>query len=130
MKNVLKINHENRTIVMDRTFAKMSTVVGSPEYNMLQMARRDYPEYAVTRREIKKNPNKESYRGLTYEYMENYILTHPQKEMMLKKFKEMIILSECHSIRYPQIKKWFLESYPEVVNYFAKTDETNEAKAA
>ena len=130
MKNVLKINHENTTIVMDRTFAKKSTVVGSIEYYKLQMARRDYPEYRVVRREIKKNPNKESYRGLTYEYMERYILTHPKKEMMLKKYKEMLLLSECHSIRYPQIKKWFLESYPEVVNYFAKTDENNEAKAA
>ena len=130
MKNVLKVNHANRTIVMDRTFAKNSAVVGSKEYDMLQAARRDYEDYTVVRREIKKNPNKESYRGLTYEYMENYILTHAKKERRIREFKEMILLSECHSKRYPQIKKWFLESYPEVVKYLPKADENIEAKAA
>lgn len=43
MKNTLKINHENRTLVMDRTFAKAASFVGSNEYNLLQDARRDYP---------------------------------------------------------------------------------------
>ena len=36
MKNTLKINHENRTLVMDRTFAKAASFVGSNEYNLLQ----------------------------------------------------------------------------------------------
>ena len=54
MKNTLKINHENRTLVMDRTFAKAASFVGSNEYNLLQDARRDYPSYQVTLRSIKK----------------------------------------------------------------------------
>lgn len=66
MKNTLKINHENRTLVMDRTFAKAASFVGSNEYNLLQDARRDYPSYQVTLRSIKKKEDKESYRGLTY----------------------------------------------------------------
>lgn len=45
MKNTLKINHENRTLVMDKTFAKAASFVGSNEYNLLQNARRDYPAY-------------------------------------------------------------------------------------
>ena len=126
MKNTLKINHENSTIVMDREFAKKSALVGSKEYNTLQMARRDYPEYAVIRREIKKNPNKESYRGLTYEYMENYIKSHyPAK---IHEFEELRIRAKCHSIRYANIKKWFLETFPEIddfsgesVNHESKT---------
>ena len=76
MKNTLKINHENRTLVMDKTFAKAASFVGSNEYNLLQDARRDYPTYQVTLRSIKKKEDKESYRGLTYQYMENYIATH------------------------------------------------------
>ena len=66
MKNTLKINHENRTLVMDRTFAKAASFVGSNEYNLLQDARRDYPSYQVTLRSIKKKEDKERYRGLTY----------------------------------------------------------------
>ena len=117
MKNVLKVNHQNKTIVMDRTFAKKAEVVGSDEYNLLQTARRDYDTYSVIRHEIKKNPNKECYRGLTYDYMRNYIMSHSSAEAMIKKFDELLLLSECHSIRYPHIKKWFLEAYPEVVSY-------------
>ena len=73
MKNILKINHEKGIITMDRTFAKRAENTMSDEYAHLQSVRRDYPKYTVIRREIKKNPNKECWKGLTYEYMEKYI---------------------------------------------------------
>ena len=66
MKNVLKLNHENCTIVMDRTFAKRSENTRSEEYTHLQQVRQDYPTYTVVRRQIKTNPKKENYKGLTY----------------------------------------------------------------
>lgn len=69
MKNVLKLNHENCTIVMDRTFAKRSENTRSEEYTHLQQVRQDYPTYTVVRRQIKTNPKKENYKGLTYEYI-------------------------------------------------------------
>lgn len=62
MKNTLKINHAERTITMDRTFAKNAENTMSAEYSHLQSVRRDYPTYTVVRRQIKKNPNKECYK--------------------------------------------------------------------
>ena len=122
MKNTLKINHAERTITMDRTFAKNAENTMSAEYSHLQSVRRDYPTYTVVRRQIKKNPNKECYKGLTYEYMENYIITHEEDEnrvLVLKEFAEMRLISECHSKarRYPVIKNWFLNKYPEIANF-------------
>lgn len=122
MKNTLKINHAERTITMDRTFAKNAENTMSAEYSHLQSVRRDYPTYTVVRRQIKKNPNKECYKGLTYEYMENYITTHEEGEnrvLVLKEFAEMRLISECHSKahRYPVIKNWFLNKYPEIANF-------------
>lgn len=122
MKNTLKINHTNRTIVMDRTFAKLASNTRTAEYQHLQEVRRDYPEYTVVRRQIKRNLAKESYRGLTYEYMEDYILSHGTVEEIkerLKTFDELKLISECHSKsrRYPVIKRWFLEQYPEIVSF-------------
>ena len=117
MKNTLKINHENRTLVMDRTFAKAASFVGSNEYNLLQDARRDYPSYQVTLRSIKKKEDKESYRGLTYQYMENYIATHANAARIMAEDKELRLQAECHSIRYPNIKKWFLAKYPEIAQF-------------
>lgn len=124
MVNTLKINRNENKIVMDRTFAKASEIVGSEEYNILQIARRDYPTYTVVRRTIKKNPNKECYRGLTYNYMEDYILTHCADK--IDEYKEMRLISECHSVRYPTIKKWFLEAFPEVAKFGVSEIESKE----
>lgn len=122
MKNVLKINHEEREIIMDRTFAKFAENTRSEEYAHLQQVRKDYPTYTVTLRKIKKNPNKQVYPGLTYQYMEDYIVTHetPENEKeVLAEFHDMIFISQCHSkaYRYPTIKKWFLNKYPEVAKF-------------
>lgn len=131
MKNTLKIDFENGKIIMDRTFAQMCQNTRSEEYTQLQSVRRDYPNFAVITRSIKKNPNKESYKGLTYQYMEDYILTHESAETVdavLNEFAEMRLIAACHSkaFRYPTIKKWFLQKYPEITMFgrAIKTEET------
>ena len=117
MKNVLKVDSVNKRLVMDRSFAKEAEIVGSEAYILLQNARRDYPTYTVVRRQIKRNAAKECYRGLTYEYMESYIASHSNAASRRAEYNELRLLAECHSIRYPTIKRWFLATYPEVVQY-------------
>ena len=63
MKNTLRVDHKNGTIIMDRTFAKLSQNTMSNEYAHLQNVRRDYPTYTVVRHTIKKNTSKETYNG-------------------------------------------------------------------
>lgn len=116
-KNYLKIDHKNANLVMDKTFAKAAEYYGSAEYNMLQAARSDYPTYSVVTRTIKKNKNKESYRGLTYEYMENYIAAHANAKEVMEEYKELRLISECHSVRYAHVKVWFLDKYPEIKKF-------------
>lgn len=128
MKNVLKIDMVNSAIVMDRTFARKCVIVGSAEYEKLQVARQNYPTYRVMRREIKKNPSKECYRGLTYAYMEKYISTHSIGTEIMNKYNELRLRTECHSVRYPHIKKWFLEQFPEVNEFTISEDIEKEAK--
>lgn len=120
---------------MDRTFAKYATNTMSTEYAHLQAVRQDYPEYKVVMRQIKRNKTKECYRGLTYEYMEDYIKTHGSKEECVKnlaEFKEQKLISLCHSTsrRYPTIKKWFLAKYPEVMEFGMSGEEKKAAEAA
>ncbi len=130
MKNTLKIEFNSGLIIMDRTFAKYAAIVGSSEYEKLQSARRDYPTFSVVKRTIKKNPNKECYRGLTYDYMRDYILSHSNGDKTFHEFNELLLLSKCHSIRYPAIKQWFLETYPEIAEYNTKRQEDNETRVA
>ena len=131
MTNVLRIDFEKKLIIMDRTFSMNCRNTASDEYAQLQNVRRDYPTYRVETRQIKKNPKKKTYKGLTYEYMEDYILMHEVGEArreVLAEFHEMQIISECHSkaYRYPVIKNWFLSRYPEIVDFGTKSEEVVE----
>lgn len=131
MKNYMKVKNETRELVMDKTFAKNASYVGTREYAMLQAARKDYPEYTVVTRSIQKKENKESYKGLTYKYIEDYIACHANSAERMKEYKEMRLLAECHSVRFPHIKNWFLETYPEVKQFGVrpiKEQETNDVR--
>lgn len=137
MTNKLTINHANRTIIMDRIFAKYATDTASEEYARLQRVRQDYPTYEVVQRHIHKNAQKKTYKGLTYDYMESYILTHGTEETRVTNFKtyqEMRIIAQCQgkAFRYPKIKCWFLEQYPEIARFGMTETQiaVEEAKAA
>ncbi len=128
MKNTLRLNHAERTIVMDKTFAKFAVNTTSPEYAHLQQVRQDYPLYTVVQRHIRKNTKQEHYHGLTYRYMEDYITTHGSAEDR-RIYDELKLISECHSkgFRYPVIKSWFLERFPEIKAFGVPVEEEMEA---
>ena len=127
MANTLKINYTNYTIVMDRTFAKLAQDTRSPEYARLQEVRRDYPDFTVVQRHIRKNTDKKTYQGLTYEYMEEYIMSHGTEEERLanlRRYAELREIAGCQGkrYRYPVIKNWFLDKYPEIVRFGIEED--------
>ena len=117
MKNDLRIDFTKNEIIMGRQFEKCASIAGSEEYRRLQAVRLDYPTFAVVRRSIKKAPTKETYAGLTFAYMENYIASHANAEQIRKVYDELRLIGACHKSSYPTIKKWFLETYPEIVEF-------------
>ena len=121
-KNTVKVDFLNNKIIIDKTFMKKASDARSDEYALLERAMGNHPTFPVVVREIKKNPKKESYKGLTYKYMRNYIDTFETEENRQEVHAEMdkmIFISQCHSQskRYPVIRKWFLEKYPEVKEF-------------
>lgn len=118
MKTELRIDYNTNTLIMNCAFAKAAARVGSKEYEKLKNVRKENPEIKLSIRTIKRNPNKECYRGLTYKYMESYIESHDDDaNSIMKKYKELRVLAECHSIRYPNIKAWFLNQFPEIESF-------------
>ena len=122
MKNTLKIDYENKYIVMDRTFAKLVANTRSDEYAELQRVRKDYPDFKVIRRTIKTNPNKQTYPHLTYAYMENYILHHIDADEVQEALSEYRELREIAKVYgkgkgYPVIKRWFLNRFEEIKEF-------------
>ena len=104
-KSKLLVKYAEGVIEMNTTFAKEMRNPLSEEYALLQRTRLDFPTFAVRTRQIKSNPHKDTYKGLTYEWMRNHIATHEPKNVVEEKlnaFDEMVYISKCHrgSLRY------------------------------
>lgn len=128
--NPIKFDHSKKEFIINRTFAKKAYIYGTEEYNLLQKARQDFPNYSIaTRAGIKKNPQKEAFKGLDYAFMEQYFEYKKASDEIWKKYKYMRLMAGCHSRRFPIVKKWFLELYPEVKNW-GKAQEEIAAGAA
>jgi len=121
-KSKLLVKYAEGVIEMNTTFAREMCNPLSEEYALLQRTRQDFPSFMIRTRKIKSNPMKDTYKGLTYDWMRNHIATHEAEDVVeqkLKDFDEMVYISKCHrgSLRYPTIKKWFLIEYPDVAKF-------------
>ncbi len=120
----ISVSFKNHSIEISKKFAKAASRVGSEEYDLLQSTRKDYPNYAViVKSTVAKK--KENFKGLTYGYMEQYINDHDNEDKsIMKKFMTMRGTSEearealANSKSYPVIKKWFLETFPEIKKFY------------
>lgn len=118
-----KFDHVNKQIILYKWFAEKAQYTKNKEYKTLIGFTADFPTYEVVIREdIDVNENQEHYKGLTYEYMKWYIGKYEPEETrdeVLAELDNKIDISKCHSKgrRYPAIKKWFLEKYPDVAKF-------------
>lgn len=117
----IEINYERKTIEITKAFSKKAKVYNSEAYKELVDACQAFPTYVLTIAGNKKaNRNhKESYKGLTIDFMENYIETHSaNKEEDLKALRQMtgkVNDGELENKKcYPDIKKWFLAKFDEL----------------
>ena len=122
----LTINTKARAIEMTKKFEKAARRFGSEEYNMLQQARKDYPTYKIATK-ASANKGKESFKGLTYEYMEKYIAAHDDENKTIMAEYEMLRATSdeakaalAEACSYGEIKAWFFEKYPEIKAFHEK----------
>ena len=120
MTSAIRINHFEKKISISKSFQKAAMNPTSKEYAKLMEVMANHPNYALDQRSIKTNPKKETYAGLTYEYMRDYIRRYSNDVTYdLNELENKIFDSKCHSKgkRYPTIKKWFLVKYPDVKEF-------------
>lgn len=132
-KSKLWVIHKDQTILMNATFAKMETNTFSDEYAHLQRVREQNPGYKLKVRQIKRKANKLTYKGLTYERMREYIIRYTEdakRTKLLADFDHLLDISYCQAKarRYPVIKKWFFEQFPEVKNFALADEESANAE--
>ena len=123
----LFVDYEHSVISISSAFKKKAFTPGTCEYKKLIQVRRDFPEFGIEVREFKTNTKQDRHKGLTYDRMRWYIETKDKKHAteMLNALEDMIDISKCHSTckRYPEIKAWFLTSYPEVAKFGMNEEE-------
>ena len=129
MKNVLKVDYDKQELIMDREFSIKASVVGSKEYDILQTAKQN-TGFKIVRKRIKTNPKKESFNGLTYEYMEMYMDRYNVSAEIRKQYEDLRFNAKGHSIRYPIIKAWFLKTFPDMKDWGKTKEELDAATAA
>jgi hypothetical protein len=62
--------------------------------------------------------------------MDNYIATHDESGEIKKIYNELRLRAQCHSIRYAHIKKWFLQTFPEINDFSGAKEKSNDSLVA
>ena len=116
-KNAILLNIEDNTATVTKEFMKKSCIFGTEEYKIMRQFRAENPDIHVTTKTIKKNPNKNSYKNLTYENIEKYIKTLDKAAELLKEFETAKEQSGIQSSPYRAVLAWFLKTFPDYDSY-------------
>ena len=112
----MKINHFNKTIELTKAEANKASKYGTEAYEGLIKAQRDFPEYRLEIAKAKAKTN-DGLKGLTFDYMESYIKKNGNEEQA-SAFADLRNAGDvmgASAVSYGEIKKWFLEQFPEIM---------------
>lgn len=121
----MTINETTRRIILSKKEMTAASRFGSDYYKALQEARRDYPGFTVTTITRKVNTQRETYKGLTYKYMEKYITAHDDEKKSImaeynmyrgKSEDPAALLPEPYT--YHEMKLWFLDKFEAVAKFY------------
>lgn len=115
MKKKAIIYIDDTTAQVTKAFEKQARIFGTEEYKLWKAYREDFPAAKMVTKTIKKNPNKKSYKNLTYANMELFITE--QNSELLMELKKQIKLSKVQSNPYRAVLAWFLSEFPKYDEY-------------
>ena len=121
-KKELTLDFSKKTINMTESISKKAENYGSTEYNMLQNARKDYPEFEIIVTKKSKRV-KDAHKGIDVKFMYKYIEKHDNENHdvmnLFKKYfetfdeeKEKFVF--YRDVDFFKVQKWFLSQYTEI----------------
>ena len=123
----MRANHANKTIEMTAKEAKAAGKIKSAEFKDLMALKAMLPNYEVA---IVAAPRrkKSAFSKLTYEYMAAYITKHNNTKMdefnklrgiVSKEDKDKYgeVSEKLEKAAYATVKKWFLDTFPEIKKF-------------
>lgn len=111
------INYNAKTIELTKAEMKEAMLFDSDEYNKLQRARRENPDFRIV--EIKSKRKKADFANLNKKFITAYVEAHgtdEQKEHFAFISKRTVDAEGeyCEPQSFFQIKAWFLAEFPEL----------------
>ena len=116
----MKINYAKKTIELTKSEMKAAEIYGSEMYTALLDAQKSFPDFIVK----VKSPSvkRDNYKGLTREFMKNYIDTHDDDEhSAMQEFNTLCGLTADGEKKafaavasYGELRMWFLTKFPEL----------------
>ena len=120
----IRINRVKETIEITKAFAKKAEQFKSAEYNELREAMKDNEGFSVV---VKGAPKKDVHKGLTFDYMKQYIENKGNEELM-EEFNTLTKNSDgIRTESYGKVREWFLTSFPEIDEVINANNEARKA---
>ena len=124
------INEKKMVIEVSKKFYTAACKYGTQEYTDLQEVRHDYPNFKVVTITRKVTTQKDSYKGLTYSYMETYIKAHDDdKNSIMAEYEMLRGISKAaqealaEPCSYNEMKNWFLKKFTEIADFHKMREE-------
>ena len=124
----MNANLMTKKVELTKKEAKAAGKIGTAEFEELKNYLAMYPGFEVQIKAPAKR--KVEFRGLTYEYMKNYILKHDDEDgKIMAEFRALIAQDKKDKVEgaehleaagYLDVKKWFLTKFPEIREYKEK----------
>lgn len=124
----IRVNRKMRTLEITKKFDKLASRYGTDEYKELQNALAENPGFKVVVRSTTSSKKRETYKGLTFDYMEKYIEAHDNNGTIMEEFKIMRGKTDeaqeafADSMSYHEIKEWFFLTYPTIAEFHKKRE--------
>ena len=101
----ITVNYKKNTLEITKAFEKKASAYGSEAYVELSEARKEFPNYRIV---VKTTKSNNSFKGMDYDFMVEYISKHENADQRMEAFEK---LRAC-DLSYGEIKQWFVETYP------------------
>ena len=128
---IIYINDEKAQVT--KAFEKKACVFGTEEFKMWREYKEMFPKAQMVTKSIKKNPDQKTRRNMTYENMEEYIMTFPEEEAN-KYMDEFHIIKKRSKIQkspYQFVLSWFeatFEGFNDLAQFMNQKEEERKAK--
>ncbi len=106
-KTNITFNADYTVATVSKSFMKKAHIYGTKEFEELRKVLADFPEISIKEREIKKNPDKESYKNLTYDNMIAYMKELDNADLLINEFNRQKRMAVIAKNPYRFVLNWF-----------------------